>query len=121
SLYLLKATSPNQNNRTGFLNPEVITADTHMDTDINVIIYLTEALKGYDFFVAPYLHNGHHVLLILDSFKWKEKKTKEDYYLVSQVERVVGPLSWELPIVNLQEDTWECGFYDDFPNIESTC
>ncbi|GJS88485.1 hypothetical protein Tco_0771121 [Tanacetum coccineum] len=142
SLYLLKATSPNQNNRTGFLNPEVITADTHMDTDINVIIYLTEALKGYDFFVAPYLHNGHHVLLIicpkhgrgfiLDSFKWKEKKTKEDYYLVSQVERVVGPLSWELPIVNLQEDIWECGFYvmkwvldfvlkyqhDDFPNIQ---
>ncbi|GJU30652.1 ulp1 protease family, C-terminal catalytic domain-containing protein, partial [Tanacetum coccineum] len=60
-----------------------------------------------------------------------EKKTKEDYYLVSQVERVVGPLSWELPIVNLQEDIWECGFYvmkwvldfvlkyqhDDFPNI----
>ncbi|GJZ99266.1 hypothetical protein Tco_0671817 [Tanacetum coccineum] len=100
---------------TGFLNPEVITADTHMDTDINVIIYLTEALKGYDFFVAPYLHNGHHVLLIicpkhgrgfiLDSFKWKEKKTKEDYYLVNQVERVVGPLSWELPI-------------DDFPNIQ---
>ncbi|GKB25207.1 hypothetical protein Tco_0864608 [Tanacetum coccineum] len=46
---------------------------------------------------------------------------------------VVGPLSWELPIVNLQEDTWECGFYvrkwvldfvlkyqhSDFPNILS--
>ncbi|GJX03980.1 hypothetical protein Tco_0189896 [Tanacetum coccineum] len=24
---------------------------------------------------------------------------------------VVGRLSWELPIVNWQEDTWECGFY----------
>nr|GEV34405.1 ulp1 protease family, C-terminal catalytic domain-containing protein [Tanacetum cinerariifolium] len=64
---------------------------------------------------------GQHVLLIicpkhergfiLDSFKWEKKKTKEDYYLVSQVERVVGHLSWELPIVSLQEDTWECGFY----------
>ncbi|GJU55660.1 ABC transporter C family member 3-like protein [Tanacetum coccineum] len=46
--------------------------------------------------------------------------------------RVVGHLSWELPIVNLQEEDWECGFYvmkwvldfvlkyqhDDFPNIQ---
>lgn len=61
SLYLLKAASPNKNNKTGFLNPEVITADTHMDmdTDTDVVIYLTEALNceisGYDFFVAPYL------------------------------------------------------------------
>lgn len=59
SLYILKANSPNQNNRTGFLNPEMITTDTHMETDINVVIYLTEALNcetsGYDFFVGPYL------------------------------------------------------------------
>nr|GEV54954.1 uncharacterized mitochondrial protein AtMg00810-like [Tanacetum cinerariifolium] len=48
---------------------------------------------------------------ILDSFKWEKKKTKEDYYLVKQVEWVVGRLSWELPIVNLQEDTWECRFF----------
>ncbi|GKB09667.1 hypothetical protein Tco_0837979 [Tanacetum coccineum] len=78
------------------------------------------------------LFSSHGRGFILDSFKWKEKKTKEDYYLVSQVERVVGPLSWELPTVNLQEDIWECGFYvmkwvldfvlkyqhDDFPNIQ---
>ncbi|PWA73087.1 ulp1 protease family, C-terminal catalytic domain-containing protein [Artemisia annua] len=145
SLYILKENSPNRNNKTGFLNPEMITADTHMDTDINVEIYLTEALKcetsGYDFFVAPYLQSGHHVLLIicpkhgrgfiLDSYKWEKKRTKETYYLVKQVERAVGHLSWELLVVNLQEDTWECGFYvmkwvldfvlkyqhDDFPNI----
>ena len=51
SLYLLKAASPNKNNKNGFLNPEVITADTHMDTDTDtdtdtdVVIYLTEALN----------------------------------------------------------------------------
>ncbi|GJQ89458.1 ulp1 protease family, C-terminal catalytic domain-containing protein [Tanacetum coccineum] len=141
TIYLFMETSPN--NKTGFLNPEVITPDTHMDTDIDVGIYLTKALKGYEFFVAPYLQNGHHVVLIvcpnhgrgfiLDSFKWEKKRTKEDYYLVKQVERVVGRLCWELPIVNLQEDIWECGFYvmkwvldfvlkyqhDDFPNIIS--
>nr|GEW11262.1 ulp1 protease family, C-terminal catalytic domain-containing protein [Tanacetum cinerariifolium] len=105
SLYLFMKTSPN--NKTGFLNPEVITADTHMETNIYVGIYLTKALKGYDFFVASYLHKG----FILDSFKWEKKKTKEDYYLVKQVEWVVGRLSWELPIVNLQEDTWECRFF----------
>ncbi|PWA86111.1 ulp1 protease family, C-terminal catalytic domain-containing protein [Artemisia annua] len=141
SLYLLKAASSNQNNKTGFLNPEVITADTRMDTDTEVVIYLTEALNcGYDFFVAPYLQSGHHDLLIicpkhgkgfiLDSYKWKEKRTKKDYYLVKHVERVVGQLSWDFPAVNKQEETWECGFYvmkwvldfalkyqhDDFPN-----
>ncbi|GJT84602.1 ulp1 protease family, C-terminal catalytic domain-containing protein [Tanacetum coccineum] len=80
----------------------------------------TKALKGYDFFVAPYLHNGHHALLlicpnhgrgvILDSVKWEPRKTKEDYYLVKQVERVVGHLSWEFLIVNVQEDNGTCLF-----------
>ncbi|GJR91180.1 hypothetical protein Tco_0215191, partial [Tanacetum coccineum] len=43
------------------------------------------------------MKKNHGRGFILDSFKWKEKKTKEDYYLVSQVERLFGPLSWELP------------------------
>ncbi|GKB40751.1 ulp1 protease family, C-terminal catalytic domain-containing protein, partial [Tanacetum coccineum] len=79
------------------------------------------------FIICP----NHRRGFILDSFKWEKKKTKEECYLVKQVERVVGRLSWELPIVNLQENTWECIFYvmkwvlyfvlkyqhDDFPNI----
>ncbi|PWA96447.1 hypothetical protein CTI12_AA039260 [Artemisia annua] len=106
---------------------------------IDIIELLTAEKLGTN--ILTLFLSGHHVLLIicpkhgrgfiLDSYKWEKKRTKEDYYLVKQVERVVGHLSWELPVVNLQEDTWECGFYvmkwvldfvlkyqhDDFPNI----
>nr|GEW14158.1 hypothetical protein [Tanacetum cinerariifolium] len=75
SLYLFMETSPN--NKTGFLNPEVITEDTHMDTYIDVEIYMTKALKGYDFFVAPYLHkqDGDSSWILLSGNQGKPRKT----------------------------------------------
>ncbi|GJR85228.1 hypothetical protein Tco_0209239 [Tanacetum coccineum] len=41
---------------------------------------------------------------------WEPRKTKEDYYLVKQLERVVGHLSWVLYFVLKYQ-------HDDFPNI----
>ncbi|GJU07484.1 hypothetical protein Tco_1123914 [Tanacetum coccineum] len=79
---------------------------------------------------------GTNILTLFSSISNDGSSVIADSVLLLLLIRwVVGPLSWELPIVNLQEDTWECGFYvmkwvldfvlkyqhDDFPNIVSTC
>ncbi|GJT55850.1 hypothetical protein Tco_0990904 [Tanacetum coccineum] len=106
SLYQLKGRS--QQNKVGFLHPEMITPDVYGADKGVTLDYLARALEGYEFYVTPYLQG-----------------------LAGLVDSVLGgSLKWELPTVNRQPSTWECGYYvmrwmhdfvlkyqnDDFPN-----
>ncbi|GKB26422.1 hypothetical protein Tco_0865823 [Tanacetum coccineum] len=106
SLYQLKGHS--QQNKVGFLHPEMITPDVYGADKGVTLDYLARALEGYEFYVTPYLQG-----------------------LAGLVDSVLGgSLKWELPTVNRQPSTWECGYYvmrwmhdfvlkyqnDDFPN-----
>ncbi|PWA92677.1 ulp1 protease family, C-terminal catalytic domain-containing protein [Artemisia annua] len=137
SLYHLKGRS--SLNRVGFLNPGLITSDACLFEKWDTLDYLTRALEGYDFYLAPYLQGRHYVLFIicpkhgvafiLNSSRGSSKN-EETYRLAGLVESVVGGLRWEFPVVNRQPFDWECGFYvmkwmhdfvlkyqnDNFPN-----
>ncbi|GJT87834.1 ulp1 protease family, C-terminal catalytic domain-containing protein [Tanacetum coccineum] len=139
SLYQLKGRS--QQNKVGFLHPEMITPDVYGADKGVTLDYLARALEGYEFYVTPYLQGAHYVLFIicpkhgrgfiLDSQKESVFHTKDNYRLAGLVDSVLGgSLKWELPTVNRQPSTWECGYYvmrwmhdfvlkyqnDDFPN-----
>ena len=62
SLYQLKGRS--QQNKVGFLHPELITPDVYGANRGATLDYLARALEGYEFYVAPYLQ-GYHALLFL--------------------------------------------------------
>ncbi|GJV50114.1 putative reverse transcriptase domain-containing protein, partial [Tanacetum coccineum] len=139
SLYQLKGRS--QQNKVGFLHPEMITPDVYGADKGVTLDYLARALEGYEFYVTPYLQGAHYVLFIicpkhgrgfiLDSQKESVFHTEDNYRLAGLVDSVLGgSLKWELPTVNRQPSTWECGYYvmrwmhdfvlkyqnDDFPN-----
>ncbi|GJS72271.1 ulp1 protease family, C-terminal catalytic domain-containing protein [Tanacetum coccineum] len=63
SLYHLKGHS--SQNKVGFLNPGMITADSCFYEKWATIDYLTQSLTGYDFYLAPYLQGRHYVLFII--------------------------------------------------------
>ncbi|GJR65645.1 ulp1 protease family, C-terminal catalytic domain-containing protein [Tanacetum coccineum] len=140
SLYQLKGRS--QQNKVGFLHPEMITPDVYGADKGVTLDYLARALEGYEFYVTPYLQGAHYVLFIicpkhgrgfiLDSQKESVFHTEDNYRLTGLVDSVLGgSLKWELPTVNRQPSTWECGYYvmtcmhdfvlkyqnDDFLNI----
>ncbi|GJR44063.1 ulp1 protease family, C-terminal catalytic domain-containing protein [Tanacetum coccineum] len=142
SLYQLKGHS--SQNKVGFLNPGVITADSCFYEKSATIDYLTQSLTGYDFYLAPYLQGRHYVLLIIcpkhgRGFVLNPSKggikNENSYRLAGLVESVVGSLKWEFPLVNRQPGDWECGYYvmkwmqdfilkyqnDNFPNIVPWC
>ncbi|GKC79366.1 ulp1 protease family, C-terminal catalytic domain-containing protein, partial [Tanacetum coccineum] len=133
--------SLHQLNKVGFLHPEMITPDVYGADKGVTLDYLARALEGYEFYVAPYLQGAHYVLFIicpkhgrgfiLDSQKESVFHTEDNYRLAGLVDSVLGgSLKWELPTVNRQPSTWECGYYvmrwmhdfvlkyqnDDFPN-----
>ncbi|GJT73953.1 putative ribonuclease H-like domain-containing protein [Tanacetum coccineum] len=138
SLYHLKGHS--SQNKVGFLNPGMITADSCFFEKWATIDYLTRSLTGYDFYLAPYLQGRHYVLFIicpkqgmgfiLNSFKGSNTN-EQSYRLAELMESVVGSLKWEFPLVNRQSEDWECGYYvmkwmhdfvlkyqnENFPNI----
>ncbi|GKB01597.1 ulp1 protease family, C-terminal catalytic domain-containing protein, partial [Tanacetum coccineum] len=142
SLYQLKGHS--SQNKVGFLNPGVITADSCFYEKSATIDYLTQSLTGYDFYLAPYLQGRHYVLLIIcpkhgRGFVLNPSKggikNENSYRLAGLVESVVGCLKLEFPLVNRQTGDWECGYYvmkwmqdfilkyqnDNFPNIVPWC
>ncbi|GJY75648.1 ulp1 protease family, C-terminal catalytic domain-containing protein [Tanacetum coccineum] len=138
SLYHLKGHS--SQNKVGFLNPGMITADSCFYEKWATIDYLTQSLTGYDFYLAPYLQGRHYVLFIicpkhgmgfiLNSSKGSNTN-EQSYRLAGLVESVVGSLKWEFPLVNRQPEDWECGYYvmkwmhdfvlkyqnENFPNV----
>ncbi|GJT31915.1 RNA-directed DNA polymerase, eukaryota, reverse transcriptase zinc-binding domain protein [Tanacetum coccineum] len=138
SLYHLKGHS--SQNKVGFLNPRLITADSCFYEKWATIDYLTQSLMGYEFYLAPYLQGRHYVLFIicpkhgmgfiLNSSKGSNTN-EQCYRLAGLVESVVGSLKWECPLVNRQPGDWECGYYvmkwmhdfvlkyqnENFPNI----
>ncbi|GJV25732.1 ulp1 protease family, C-terminal catalytic domain-containing protein [Tanacetum coccineum] len=141
SLYQLKGRS--QQNKVGFLHPEMITPDVYGADKGVTLDYLARALEGYEFYVAPYLQGGHYVLFIicpkhgrgfiLDSQKESVFHSDDNYVLAGLVDSVLGgSLKWELPTVNRQPGRWECGYYvmkwmhdfvlkyqnDNFPNTD---
>ncbi|GKC36247.1 ulp1 protease family, C-terminal catalytic domain-containing protein [Tanacetum coccineum] len=130
-----------QQNKVGFLHPEMITPDVYGADKGVTLDYLARALEGYEFYVTPYLQGAHYVLFIiwpkhgrgfiLDSQKESVFHTEDNYRLAGLVDSVLGGrLKWELPTANRQPSTWECGYYvmrwmhdfvlkyqnDDFPN-----
>ncbi|GJV95926.1 retrotransposon protein, putative, ty1-copia subclass [Tanacetum coccineum] len=120
SLYQLKGRS--QQNKVGFLHPEMITPDVYGADKGVTLDYLARALEGYEFYVTPYLQGAHYVLFIicpkhgrgfiLDSQKESVFHTEDNYRLAGLVDSVLGgSLKWELPTVNRQPSTWECGYY----------
>lgn len=48
-------------NKVGFLHPGMITSDTCLYEKRATIDYLSRALVGYEFYLAPYLQ-GYHIL-----------------------------------------------------------
>ncbi|GJW60786.1 ulp1 protease family, C-terminal catalytic domain-containing protein [Tanacetum coccineum] len=109
SLYQLKGHS--SQNKVGFLNPGVITADSCFYEKSATIDYLTQSLTGYDFYLAPYLQGRHYVLLIICPKHGRgfvlnpskgSNKNEQSYRLAGLVESVVGSLKWEFPLVNRQ-------------------
>ncbi|GJW94658.1 ulp1 protease family, C-terminal catalytic domain-containing protein [Tanacetum coccineum] len=109
SLYHLKGHS--SQNKVGFLNPGMITADSCFYEKWATIDYLTQSLTGYEFYLAPYLQGRHYVLFIicpkhgmgfiLNSSKGSNTN-EQCYRLAGLVESVVGSLKWEFPLVNRQ-------------------
>ncbi|GKC07057.1 ulp1 protease family, C-terminal catalytic domain-containing protein [Tanacetum coccineum] len=114
SPYHLKVHS--SQNKVGFLNPELITADSCFYEKWATIDYLTQSLMGYEFYLAP----CHYVLFIicpkhgmgfiLNSSKGSNMN-EQCYRLTGLVESVVRSLKWEFPLVNRQPGDWECGYY----------
>ncbi|GKA65195.1 hypothetical protein Tco_0764902 [Tanacetum coccineum] len=60
SLYHLKGHS--SQNKVGFLNPGMITADLCFYEKWETIDYITQSLTGYEFYLAPYLQGYHGVM-----------------------------------------------------------
>ncbi|GJS34475.1 ulp1 protease family, C-terminal catalytic domain-containing protein [Tanacetum coccineum] len=100
-------------NKVGFLNPGMITADSCFYEKWATIDYLTQSLTGYEFYLAPYLQGCHYVLFIicpkhgmgfiLNSSKGSNMN-EQCYRLAGLVKSVVGSLKWEFPLVNRQPD-----------------
>ncbi|GJW33347.1 ulp1 protease family, C-terminal catalytic domain-containing protein [Tanacetum coccineum] len=105
SLYHLKGHS--SQNKVGFLNPGMITADSCFYEKWATIDYLTQSLTGYDFYLAPYLQGRHYVLFIicpkhgmgfiLNSSKGSNTN-EQSYRLAGLVESVVGSrtMKWSI-------------------------
>ncbi|GKE68379.1 ulp1 protease family, C-terminal catalytic domain-containing protein, partial [Tanacetum coccineum] len=64
SLYYLMRRLPHYN-KVVFLNPGLIEAETCPNEKGATIRCLTRALKGYEFYLAPYLQSRHYVLFII--------------------------------------------------------
>ncbi|GJW26311.1 ulp1 protease family, C-terminal catalytic domain-containing protein [Tanacetum coccineum] len=114
SLYQLKGRS--QQNKVGFLHPEMITPDVYGADKGVTLDYLARALEGYEFYVTPYLQGAHYVLFIicpkhgrgfiLDSQKESVFHTEDNYRLAGLVDSVLGGrLKWELPTIPWGEES----------------